>query len=278
MSADAFGSYERKWLAAHPENAVLGIFLAEAQRARNAAFGTLVHELSQAALHAREPQAAAIKLAWWRQELADAASGKARHPITQALFAEAGARETDAALWPTLAEGALTQLDLPPASTLQELIEQFDMFFGPIARAEAALLCGGAGNAEANAALWTLSHLLHELPGLATGDARLPLPLALLARHEIARADLDKPSPRRNTLIKDFLDDLALETNGALGVASVRTLALRVRTRLDAKRIARALRVTDPLAYLQQRPHPGRWSIVWTTWREARAAAHALDS
>ena len=78
-------------------------------------------------------------------------------------------------------------------------------------------------------------------------------------------------SPRRNMLVKDFLDELVLESNGALGVASMRPLSLRVRTRLDRQRMAAALCVTDPLNYLLRHPHAGRWRTLWTTWREARA-------
>ena len=74
------------------------MFLPSAQRRLAVAFGSLIHELSSAAFHIREPQVAATKLAWWRQELADAAFGKPSHPITQTLFDCAGVRESDPAL------------------------------------------------------------------------------------------------------------------------------------------------------------------------------------
>src|SRR5258706_4600441 len=83
-SAAAFASFENKWLVAQPENALVAIFLPADQRQRASAFGSLVHELEQTAFHVREPQVAATKLAWWRQELADAATGNARHPISKA--------------------------------------------------------------------------------------------------------------------------------------------------------------------------------------------------
>jgi phytoene synthase len=266
----AFASHEQSWLAACPEQRVVAVFLPRTLRLRASAFGTLVHELERAAFHAREPQAAAAKLIWWRQELADAALGTASHPITQKLFADDAAREADPALWPALADGALTQLDAPGAGTLAALLEQLDPFYGAVARAESALLGADTGNTEADAALWTFAHLLRELPRLAHPDRQLPLPLNLLARFGLTRADLAQPSPRRNMLVKDFLDELVLETNGALGVASQRTLSLRVRTQLGRRRIARALRVTDPLDYLRRHPHAGRWTVLLTAWREAR--------
>ena len=93
-----FASFEQKWLAANPENAIVAVFLPSAQRRLAGAFGSLIHELSSAAFHIREPQVAATKLAWWRQELADAAFGKPSHPVTQTLFDCAGVRESDPAL------------------------------------------------------------------------------------------------------------------------------------------------------------------------------------
>lgn len=270
MSED-FAEFERKWLDDWPENRVVAVFLDGAQRRRAHAFGSLIHELSGAAFQLREPQVASAKLGWWARELSAASLGRARHPITTALFSDEGARETGPDLWPALAEGALAQLDRPGAGTMAALIDQLEPFYNAVARAESALLCDGAGSVEANAALWTFAHLLHELPRLGSAEGLLPLPLGLLARHELVRAQLTEASPRRNRLIKDFLDELVLEINGALGVASVRPLSLRVRARLDRQRIAAALRAVDPLDYLRRHPHAGWWTTLWTTWREARA-------
>jgi len=273
MSTPGFAEFEQKWLDAWPENRVVAVFLGQPQRRRAHALGVLVHELTLAAFHVREPQVAVTKLDWWRQELAASAFGNPHHPITQELFADDGARESDPALWPALAEGALAQLDQPGAGTLAALIEQLEPFYGAVAAAESALLLGGAGSPEANAALWTFSHLLHELPMLPSGERRLPLPLGLLARHGLVRAELAQPSAARNLLVKDFLDELVLEINGALGVASARSLGMRTRVRLDRKLIAGALKTTDPLPYLTARARPGYWPSLWAAWREARAAA-----
>ncbi|HST27269.1 MAG TPA: squalene/phytoene synthase family protein [Rudaea sp.] len=275
-ASGTFASFEQKWLEANPENAIVAVFLPSAQRRLAGAFGCLIHELSSAAFHIREPQVAATKLAWWQQELANAAFGKPSHPVTQTLFDCAGVRESDPALWPALADGALAQLDAPGAGTLAALIEQLDPFFDAVACAENALFCAGGGNIEADAALWTLSHLLRALPHLADGEAHLPLPLGLLARHGLTRAELAYESPQRNMLIKDFLDELVLEGNGALGVSAVRPLPLRVRAALDRRRIESALRAIDPLRWLSMHPHVGRWRTLRTTWIEARRVRTAL--
>jgi len=273
MSDQGFADFEHKWLDAWPENRVVAVFLDPAQRRLDHAFYALIHELSDAAFHVREPQVAAAKLGWWRQELADAGFGNARHPLTRELFAHEVARESDPALWPALAEGALAQLDQPGAGTLAALIEQFDPFYSAVASAESALLLGGGASVESNAALWTFSHLLHELAHLVPDAGRLPIPLGLLARHGVARSDLSQPSAPRSRLVKDFLDELVLETNGALGAECARTIALRTRVRLDQALIAGALKAVDPLAYLQANARAGYWRSLWAAWREARRAA-----
>lgn len=273
MTAEGFGDFEQKWLDAWPENRVVAVFLDPAQRRRANAFGTLVHELSLAAFRLREPQIIAAKLGWWHRELGEAAFGKPHHPITLELFADDVARETDPSLWPALAEGAIAQVERPGAGTLAALIEQLEPFFSAVAAAESALLLDSAGSLESNAALWTFSHLLHELPRLQMAEERLPLPLGLLARHGLSHAELGQASPSRSRLVKDFLDELMLEINGALGVASVRTLGLRTRVALDRHLIADTLKTTEPLAYLTTHARAGYGRSLWTAWREARRAA-----
>ena len=270
---EAFASFEQKWLAAYPENALVAVFLPATQRRRASAFGCLVYELTQTALHLREPQVAAAKLAWWRQELIDAIAGKARHPITLTLFADTQARATDPALWSALADTALTQLDQPGASTLAVLLEQFEPYHAAIARAEAALFGLADANIEANAALWTISHLLRELANLANAEGRLPVPLSLLARHGVTRAGLAEATVDRTGVAQDYLEELRIEINGALGIAAQRSLTQRVRARLDRELVAAAKRAADPLAYLTAHARAGYLRSLWAAWREARALA-----
>ena len=272
-TSEAFTSFEQKWLAAYPENALVAVFLPPAQRQRASAFGCLVYELTQTVFHLREPQVAASKLAWWRQELTDAAAGKARHPIALTLFADAQVRASDPVLWPALADAALTHLDQPHASTLALLLEQFEPYSAVVARVEAALFGLDGANIEANAALWTISHLLRELINLPRSGERLQLPLSLLARYGVTRAGLAEATADRSALARDYLDELAIEINGALGVASTRSLTQRVRVRLDRELVAKAKRAADPLTYLAAHAQAGRMRCLWIAWREARAAA-----
>ncbi|MEP6941213.1 MAG: phytoene synthase, partial [Rudaea sp.] len=133
--AEAFATFERKWLLAHPEQAMVGLFVAPDARLRTVAFGTLVHELGIAAHRIHEPQVAAAKLAWWSEELERAAQGHARHPITQALFDEI-ARAADPHLWPALAIAALNQIESSSFASLDELLAQREPFCLAIADAE----------------------------------------------------------------------------------------------------------------------------------------------
>ena len=288
----AFASFEQKWLAANPEQVMIAPFIAPAARLRVTAFGCLVHELETAAYEIQEPDVAAAKLAWWAQELEIAATGHARHPVTHALFDEA-ARAADRSLWPALAVGALKQVEPHACASLDELIEQREPFSLAIADAESALFLDGSANIDVNAALWTLSALLRALrfiepepepsldeprqansrPQESRVHERLPLPLDLLARHGLTRADLATPSPARNSLFREYLTALRFEIVGAQGVASARTLAQRVRVRSDLALIARALKAPDAVAYMGSHPSGGRLRGLFDTWREARALA-----
>ena len=268
-SAAAFASFEQKWLAAQPENAFVAIFLPAQQRQRASAFGSLVHELEQTAFHVREPQVAATKLAWWRQELADAARGNARHPISKVLFADRQAQAVDPNLWPALAAGASFQIESATGASVSELLEQLAPFYVAIARVEQALFPGSTDNFGSSAALWTISHLLRELADPARLESALPLDL--LARHGATRAGVAAATTLRTAVLKDYLQALITQIGNALAAGRPPSLSRRVRTRLDLTLATGAQRATDPLAYLTARTPAKRWPSVLAAWREARA-------
>lgn len=271
MSDDtAFASFEEKWLAAHPEQRMVALFLDPSLRLRASAFGCLAHEIEEAAFGIGETEVAAAKLNWWRQELFNAANGHPRHPVTQLLFSEADVAAIPARDWNALIDGALEQLDAPIAASLDELIARLDPFYSALANIESKLLCGGRANPESDAALWTLAHVLHAL-ARAEFDANL-LPLDLCARHGVTRTQLVQASAARDALLRDFLGDIEREIAGALGIASVRPLGLSVRARLDRKLVARARVARDPLDWLVRHANPHIWNSLWAAWREARAA------
>ncbi len=265
----AFASFEQKWLDAHPENALVAVFLPVEQRRRERAFNTLVHELEQAAFDVREPQIAAAKLAWWQHELVEASTGNARHPITKTLFSDAQARAVDPAIWPAMAAGAAMMTEPVSCTTLAESLTGFTPFYCAVARAERALLEGKTGDCSAHATLWAITHLLRELANPSRFDARLPLDL--LARHGVTRRDLTTATQPCAALLRDYLGALTGEIHKALAVTSPASLTRRVRTCLDLFFASKAQRAADPLAYLVAHTPAGRWRSLLAAWREARA-------
>ena len=271
----AYASFEQKWFAVHPEYAVASVFLAPAQRHRANAFGTLVHELEEAALQPHEPQVTGIKLGWWRNELGSAAAGRANHPVTKQLFADEGARAIDSGSWLQLAETALAASALPAAPDFPALLGQYRDFHAAVADINAALMPAAASEDDIgrNAALWTISHLLRKLPAMARGDESLPLPLDLLARHGLTRSGLAEATPERAALLRDHLDLMARTMTDLTSAPSQRSLYQRVRVRLDRKLIEAARKLPDPLSVIAGDARAGRWSTLWTSWREARDLA-----
>jgi len=268
MADQGFAEFERKWLDAWPENRIVAVFLDPGQRVLDHAFYALIHELSRTAFYLHEPHVASAKLQWWRQELADGAAGRARHPLTQVLFAHAQARAVDVALWPMLGAAALTQVEPPAAATFDQLLDRHAPYYEVIACIESALLLAGPGT-SANATLWTLSHLLHSVREWHDGGASAPL--NLLARHGLTRAKLAEASPARVGLLRDLLGEIERGL-AAEDTHAPRPLGRRVRLALDRTLVAGALKAADPLRYLQVSARAGHWRSLWTAWREARKA------
>ena len=266
----AFASFERKWLEANPEQATVAVFLAPGERRRASAFGSLVHELEQTTFGVREPQVAAAKLNWWRQELIGASAGAPHHPIARELFDDERIRSIDAARWSNLIDGALAQLDSAAASTLDESISALAMFYRPVASLEAALAAQESARIDADARLWISAHLLHS--PVRPGHDRA-IPLDLLARHGLSRSALADPGPARTALLRDYLALVRDEIDAALAQAQQASLGRRVRARLDRELAAKASAVPDPWALLARHPLPRRWRSLWLSWREARRRA-----
>ena len=270
----AFASFEEKWLAANPEQATVALFLAPAARLRASAFGCLIHELEQAAFGLREPQVAEAKIQWWRQELLAASGGKPRHPISAVLFADPQAAKVDAPDWMALCDGAIAMRHVGAASDLESLLSDYSALYAPVARIEAALFDAPVAATTAMARLWAISHLLLALRHLvADAPERLPVPLDLLARHELTRAELAEATPQRAGLVRDFLDWLATALQSALAETPCAPLARRVRARLDLALMQNALSADDPLSAAITLPGAARWKALWWSWREARAFA-----
>jgi phytoene synthase len=273
MSDDgvAFASFERRWLDANPEQSAVLIFLPSPQRERARAFGTLIHELSQTAFGVREPAVAAAKLSWWQQELISAAAGNPRHPISRELFRDARTTMIDATSWRALIDGAIMQLDASLPSTFDELRTSLSAFFTPVASIENQLTETGDSQTEAVADLWISSHLMRAVETISVNTERSALPLDLMARHGISRAELGEPGPKRSAVLKDFITRVRDVIKKNQTIATHASLGRRVRARIDARLADRAVNVDDPARYLSERERDMRWRAVWWAWREARA-------
>lgn len=273
MAAEAaFASFEEKWLQANPEQATVAVFLPPGQRRLASAFGSLVHELEQAAFGVREPQVAAAKLDWWRQEFAALASGQARHPIARELQVHARGLDVDAALWTGLVDGALMLLDPPSIATTEDAFAALEVFYGPVAAVEQRLAGGDSARTGAASRLWSGSRLLSLAANLRRAPERAAyVPLDLLARHGLTRADIGAGSAAGTALLRDFLRELG-DSLGRAFAEPTATLGRRVRARIDLRLAARAANSADPVAFLAEADY-GRWRTVWLAWREARASA-----
>ena len=271
---DNFAAFERKWSGASPENPLLAVFLPVERRRAATAFATLVHELEQAAVAVSEPQVAAAKLGWWHDELADGHAGRPRHPVTRELFADARLRDSDAALWPGLAQAALTLGESPGARELGGLLDSLRPWYTAVARAHAVALGIDATDIDTDARLSSLSFLMRSLVTMDDRSTRGQwLPLDLLARHGITRQQLQENSIDAAAFARDYLAALLREQARTGGSARSGNLVVRVRARLDRHLGTAALRAGDPLASLASRRRSRRWHALWACWREARLLA-----
>ncbi|QBB71094.1 hypothetical protein ELE36_12435 [Pseudolysobacter antarcticus] len=275
----AFAAFEQKWLSAFPENNVLRVFLSPADRVLNAAFACLIFELEQTALYIAEAQIAATKLNWWSEELARASALQARHPITQTLIADPRACAISPELWQALVRGAAAQLGIESSADFATQIAQAQRFSQPLASIEQQLFYadGGASGSGSTAAasLAACAQLLRQLAMLPQElqQGRLPLPLSLLARHQLNRENLLIASAQRTASVRDYLNTLATEIRAALALGSTLSISRRVRARLDLSLIQRALRQADPLQALSNDPGASPWRSLWFGWSAARALA-----
>lgn len=268
MSADALSSFETKWALAHPELPLALRFASAPMRPFVSAFACLSYEIGHAAFHIVEPEVARSKLQWWAEELSAFASGKPRHPLTETLGNWPPLAELSAARWSAVIVGAMAQRESVPASSLADLLVGYRRLYAPLADIEAVLFPKLDFDASAQAAV--LLRALHEASWIAEALARdrLPLPLDLLARHQLSRADLGLAGDRRDTAMREHLAALAagmrsIDRRGlsALTVAGLQAAQMRSQ---------RAARAADPLAECAGKLDRLPLSSVWASWRAAR--------
>lgn len=268
MTDTALEHWLREWRAAHPQLETAWVFMREHDRARYGAYAALESEWLKAAYAIREPQVAEAKLQWWREELLLAQQGRARHPLTRAVFADGCARSLPPWWWNAAIDAALARLDPPPAPNFAAQLAQAEPLHGSLARIETALWFGvdtDHAHAQRVAALEylvdALRHLLHEL-----AHGRSPLPMNLLARHGLTQAALGDDCVARRAALRDQAHGLRQAMDETAKLAGPLSLFRVVRMRRDLRALRAAERAADPLAALD-RPHGG----LLDAWRAARA-------
>lgn len=261
-------SFEAKWGQTHPELGLALKFVAAHERAAQSAFACLVCELEHAAFGIREAQPAAIKLQWWGEEFARAGRGEARHPLTQALQAQAGFAAIPLAHWYKVIAGAFAQRDPEPAADRAALLDSYAALYLPLALVEGMLFPTLVGEQVARTRV--RSRALRETAGLADAlrDGRLPLPLDLLARHRLARGDLARPSLQQAAALREWLRALASDgadtAGGRLGVLNAAGASA------DRWRALHAAKASEPLSALQEALVRLPMRATWAAWRAAR--------
>ena len=274
MTDTATQSFVDKWLAVQPQQRVALGFVAPPVRDERVALAAFEQELVATAYGIREPSVAAAKLQWWAEELSGAPASGGRHPLTQALFASERARAIPADVWLAPVLAAMAQLEQGTPSDFAAQVAAAQGLHGALARLENTWWFGPDAPAEAASRVATLSHLVFALSRLEL-DAereRLPLPMARLARHGLARAQLKADSPSRREALRAQLGELADGLREALvrGEPMSTFRGLEGRTSLSTARSA--ARAGEPFTELHRRQSRTGPATAIRAWLAARHA------
>lgn len=270
MSAGAFEDYLARWRQASPQRAMAWLFLRHAERVRYGALAALEHEWLRSMREVREPQVAAAKLGWWREEMQRAVQGRARHPLTRALLADPQARSVPLACWTAPVDAAMVAMTAAPPGDFTAQCASAAPLADAIAELETRIWFGG-GFAKRRAARVTLfDHLVSSARALEVeaGRGRSPLPMNLLARHGLTIDALGHDSLERRAALRDYLEDLERGLADAAKMPGALTLFRVAGLQQDRHTLGRALRAGDPLSTLRSPAYGPRGLLK--TWRAAR--------
>ena len=274
----ALQSYVDKWLAVQPAQRMALVFVDPAKYPGHVALAALEQELLSTAYGIREPQVALGKLNWWAEELSGAAASGGRHPLTQVLFDDERAHAIPAERWLAPVLAALEQLEEGTATDFSAQLTAAGQLHGALATLETAWWYGGGAAPERAARVAVLSHLLYALRRLED-DAerdRLPLPMARLARYDLARTAMRQRSTARDEAIKAQLADLQSAWRESVRLPGPLSVFRALESREAEHLLRRARGSGDPLAVLQQGSRGG-FGATFAAWRAARRWRVATD-
>jgi 15-cis-phytoene synthase len=236
------------------------------------------HEIRQALMRARDPNLAAMRLAWWRGAIAgerpDEAAGS---PVALALLAAIDAYAPPRAWLEAMLDARLQEIAPQADFNLAAFRAFADESEGARLRLAALIAAGGVeldeaeAHAPAGMAL-ALTRLLHQLPFKA-GSAPMLIPADVAARHGASTSEFDA---RRLSLgvvaacaeLRDLARDELAEAERRLEASSPAILPAFIPLgplRLDLDRLGRnAARPFEPAGEIS--PLRRQWAI----WRWAR--------
>lgn len=270
MSDDAFGSYLAAWREAEPQCASAWPFLRPDERIRFGALAALEREWLKSVRELGEPQVAAAKLAWWREELECAAQGQARQPLTQALFADARVREVPLPCWAAAVDAALSAIAASTPADFPAQCEAARPLAAALADLETRVWFGAEADSPRAAAVTLFNVLVADLRAfiVEVGNGRSPLPMNLLARHGLTMDALATDGPARCAALRDQARALERGLAGAATMPGPLTLFRAVCLQYDLRTLRQAMHAGQPLKALRAPTH-GLRSLL-KTWRAAR--------
>ena len=270
MSETAFDDYLAQWRGASPEHTLAWLFLRSDERKCFGALAALEHEWLKVVREAREPQVAAARLGWWREEMQRASEGQARHPLTQGLFATARANAIPVGYWTAPVEAAMGLLMTPPPADFAAQCKAAAPLADAIAELETWVWFGNGSTSPRAAKVTLLAHLVSNLRALESmaEHGRSPLPMNLLARHGLTIDALGGDSAARRAAMRDYAADLQRELADAARMQGPLSLFRAVGLQHDLDTIDRATRAEEPLAGLRSSAFGLRGLLK--TWRAAR--------
>jgi len=262
-AAAATTHFVEKWMQREPELRLAAAFGAppdgegHAPVARHplATWGALAHELREALFELPDAGVASAKRGWWAEELQLIASGRARHPLGEALQA---LPEVRSAPWTGLALALVRGGgDTRAADTPQAIAALLPLAQAAVAVENAAFHARDEGQdaARSLAVHW----LLQRMPrGLADEDgARMPM--HLLARHGLTAAGL---AAAPDALLRDWAAELLAALPSTANGAFLR----RARLRFDRARLQRLASRGGQGGF----DDPGALPTLWRAWQAAR--------
>ncbi|MHB8308815.1 MAG: phytoene synthase [Metallibacterium sp.] len=272
MSAEVAASFVQQWRAARPLRDLALRFLPADETGvplllalESELFGIL-HAIAAA-------QVAGAKLAWWAEELAGFGTPAARHPLSLALAADARAARVPVALWPQAAVSLLHALEAPASADFAAQLQVAEAMAEPFARIECAFVFGVQADCARTRRVLAVQHLGSELlqtPQRAT-QGRAPLPMQSLARHALARAQLDQPGAVRTAALAEQCAALAAALRAATSLPGPINGLRAAEAAHDRRALQRAARAIEPLDTLLAQRQGLTPAAAFVSWRAARA-------